>query len=155
MEKAGAWKWISLTSLTLLVYDVSRYLDDHPGGRDVLLEVAGADASNDFDFVGHSKSAIKSLAEFEVGSLEGYVNAQRLVPNNSYSLLTQSLVCGTEAGAETTYHATEGGTQSAARVAGYRKGHLAAGHFCTGFHWYLSNAPSRILLHSGQKLRFV
>jgi cytochrome-b5 reductase len=50
-------------------------LDDHPGGRDVLMEVAGTDASSDFDFVGHSKSAIKSLAEFEVGSLGGYVNA--------------------------------------------------------------------------------
>ncbi|EGX95952.1 Cytochrome b5 [Cordyceps militaris CM01] len=54
------------------VYNVSSYLDDHPGGRDVLLELAGGDATNDFDFVGHSKSASKAIAEFEVGDVAGF-----------------------------------------------------------------------------------
>ncbi|TQV97792.1 Cytochrome b5 [Cordyceps javanica] len=57
------------------VYNVSSYLDDHPGGRDVLLELAGSDATSDFDFVGHSKSAAKAMAEFQVGAVAGYTAA--------------------------------------------------------------------------------
>ncbi|KAI1171812.1 cytochrome b5-like heme/steroid binding domain-containing protein [Nemania sp. FL0916] len=56
------------------VYDVSSYLDDHPGGKEVLLQVSGGDASEDFDFVGHSEDAIKTLSEFEIGLLKGYVS---------------------------------------------------------------------------------
>ncbi|KAF4509360.1 hypothetical protein G6O67_003538 [Ophiocordyceps sinensis] len=54
------------------VYDVSGYLDLHPGGGDVLMEMAGSDATAEFDFHGHSDDARKSLAGFEVGSLAGH-----------------------------------------------------------------------------------
>jgi cytochrome b involved in lipid metabolism len=61
------------TNHLLTVYDVSEYLDDHPGGKDVLLEMAGSDATAEFDFVGHSIDAKKTLESFEVGLLAGYV----------------------------------------------------------------------------------
>lgn len=51
------------------MYDVSAFFDDHPGGGNVLLDSAGADATEDFDFVGHSEDALKSLASFEVGMI--------------------------------------------------------------------------------------
>lgn len=72
------------------MYNVSSYLDDHPGGRDVLMEVAGTDASADFDFVGHSSDAIKGLTNLEVGSLRGYVNSPNIWLNETSSFLTQS-----------------------------------------------------------------
>ena len=42
-----------------LVYDVSGYLDDHPGGAEVMLDVAGKDADSMFEDIGHSKGARK------------------------------------------------------------------------------------------------
>ena len=51
------------------VYNVTKYLDDHPGGEEVLLDRGGQDASEDFEDVGHSREARKVLAKFEVGEL--------------------------------------------------------------------------------------
>lgn len=56
------------------VYDVSSYLDDHPGGKEVLLQVSGGDATEDFDFVGHSEDAKETLFGFEIGLLAGFVS---------------------------------------------------------------------------------
>jgi cytochrome b5 len=49
------------------VYNVSKYLEDHPGGEEVLMDRAGHDATEDFEDVGHSNEARKKLAEFEIG----------------------------------------------------------------------------------------
>jgi cytochrome b involved in lipid metabolism len=56
-------------SIGAKVYNVSKYLDDHPGGEEVLLDRAGKDATEDFEDVGHSTGARQQLAEFEVGEL--------------------------------------------------------------------------------------
>jgi len=53
------------------VYDVSKYLDDHPGGSDVLMDASGRDATEDFEDVGHSKTAISLMEKFLVGDFEG------------------------------------------------------------------------------------
>ncbi|KAI1813202.1 ferredoxin reductase-like protein [Poronia punctata] len=53
------------------VYDVTKYLQDHPGGADVLLDAAGKDASEDFDNAGHSEDAFDIMAEYRVGSFVG------------------------------------------------------------------------------------
>ncbi|KAJ1444901.1 cytochrome b5-like heme/steroid binding domain-containing protein [Pelagophyceae sp. CCMP2097] len=50
------------------VYDVTKYLDDHPGGAEVMLEVAGKFADDMFEDIGHSNEARKQLKEFLVGS---------------------------------------------------------------------------------------
>ena len=51
------------------VYNVGAYLDDHPGGEEVLLDNGGKDATEDFEDVGHSSQARKELARFEIGEL--------------------------------------------------------------------------------------
>ena len=54
------------------VLDVTKFLEEHPGGEEVLIESAGKDASKDFDDIGHSKAAKSLLLKYQVGVLEGY-----------------------------------------------------------------------------------
>lgn len=49
------------------VYDVTRFLDEHPGGEEVLLEVAGRDATREFEDVGHSDEARELREKYLVG----------------------------------------------------------------------------------------
>ncbi|CAG4944133.1 unnamed protein product [Colias eurytheme] len=51
------------------VYDISTFLDEHPGGADIMLEYAGQDASTAFRSSGHSKIATKALDRFLMGEL--------------------------------------------------------------------------------------
>ncbi|KAM0900331.1 hypothetical protein ACQ4PT_020702 [Festuca glaucescens] len=56
------------------VYDVTKFLEDHPGGEDVLLHVsASGDATEAFEDVGHSTSAISMMNSYLIGSVEGYM----------------------------------------------------------------------------------
>ncbi|KAJ9697210.1 hypothetical protein PVL29_009131 [Vitis rotundifolia] len=52
------------------VYDVTKFLEDHPGGDDVLLSATGKDATDDFEDVGHSSSARAMMDEFYVGDID-------------------------------------------------------------------------------------
>lgn len=51
------------------VYDVSKFLEDHPGGEEVLLEQAGCNATEIFEDVNHSADAKELLKTFFVGDL--------------------------------------------------------------------------------------
>ena len=51
------------------VYDVTSYLNDHPGGPTVLLDNAGSDATSDFKDIGHSLAAKKLLTQFKIGTI--------------------------------------------------------------------------------------
>ena len=51
-----------------VVYDATRFVDDHPGGRAALVTHAGRDCAADFDF--HSPAARRVWAEFRIGKLE-------------------------------------------------------------------------------------
>ncbi|KAI1323027.1 hypothetical protein F5Y16DRAFT_384958 [Xylariaceae sp. FL0255] len=53
------------------VYDVTKYLENHPGGAEVLIDAAGKDASEDFDNAGHSEDAAEIMAEYRIGKLQG------------------------------------------------------------------------------------
>lgn len=55
-----------------VVYDVTKYIIDHPGGAEVLIEAAGTDATEAFDSAGHSEDAHEIMADFKVGTLKGY-----------------------------------------------------------------------------------
>eukprot|EP00762_Andalucia_godoyi_P006557 ANDGO_05031.mRNA.1 Cytochrome b5 isoform B len=49
------------------VYDVTKFLDLHPGGPDVLIQQGGGDATNGFENVGHSEAARKQMEEYYIG----------------------------------------------------------------------------------------
>lgn len=52
------------------MYDVTKYLDDHPGGAEVMLDVAGQDADEFFEDIGHSKDAREELKQYYIGDLK-------------------------------------------------------------------------------------
>ncbi|KAJ4710725.1 cytochrome b5 [Melia azedarach] len=52
------------------VYDVSSYLDEHPGGDDVVLAATGKDATDEFEDAGHSNDARELLKSFCIGELD-------------------------------------------------------------------------------------
>ncbi|XP_054167722.1 cytochrome b5-like [Oppia nitens] len=57
------------------VYDVTKYLEEHPGGAEVLLEQSVSsgdgltDATEAFEDVGHSADARELLVQFKIGEL--------------------------------------------------------------------------------------
>ncbi|XP_029158859.1 cytochrome b5-like [Nylanderia fulva] len=51
------------------VYNVHSFLNEHPGGEEVLLDHRGIDASEDFDDVGHSNDAMELMKKYRVGVL--------------------------------------------------------------------------------------
>ncbi|KAH1252512.1 Cytochrome B5 isoform D [Glycine max] len=53
------------------VLDVTKFLEEHPGGEEVILEVAGKDATKEFDVIGHSKAAQNMVLKYQVGVLQG------------------------------------------------------------------------------------
>jgi len=52
------------------VYDVTKYLDDHPGGAEVMMDVAGTDADEFFEDIGHSKEAREELKKYLIGTFK-------------------------------------------------------------------------------------
>lgn len=68
------------------VYDVTGYLDEHPGGEEVILDCAGTDATEAFNDIGHSDDAHDILKGLLLGKLEGGVTvAQKGVTSSSGS----------------------------------------------------------------------
>ncbi|KAK6185566.1 cytochrome b5 [Patella vulgata] len=51
------------------VYDVTKFLEEHPGGEEVLLEQAGAEATEAFEDVGHSTDARELMKEHLIGKV--------------------------------------------------------------------------------------
>ncbi|GAU13687.1 hypothetical protein TSUD_347910 [Trifolium subterraneum] len=61
----------SIVSKTLpAVYDVTPFLDDHPGGDESLISSTGKDATVDFEDVGHSDSAIEMMHKYFIGHVD-------------------------------------------------------------------------------------
>ena len=52
------------------MYDVTSYLDDHPGGAEVMLDVGGQDADEFFEDIGHSNDAREELEKHLIGTLK-------------------------------------------------------------------------------------
>lgn len=62
--------WMAIRGV---VYNVTDFLEDHPGGPDIMMEYAGCDGTIAFDDVSHSQSALDMLPQYKVGVVEGYV----------------------------------------------------------------------------------
>lgn len=56
------------------VYDVTEFLNEHPGGEEILLDHGGKDASEDFNDVGHSTDALELMTKYVIGEI---VEAER------------------------------------------------------------------------------
>ncbi|KAF8950481.1 hypothetical protein BGZ46_004491, partial [Entomortierella lignicola] len=52
------------------VYDISSFIDEHPGGEEVLIDEAGRDATESFEDVGHSEEARDILSKYYVGEFK-------------------------------------------------------------------------------------
>jgi len=52
------------------VYDVTKFLEEHPGGEEVLLEQAGREATEAFEDVGHSTDARDMMKQYKVGEVQ-------------------------------------------------------------------------------------
>ncbi|XXG95867.1 hypothetical protein Hte_002139 [Hypoxylon texense] len=52
------------------IYDATKFVDEHPGGEEVLLDVGGQDATEAFEDVGHSDEARETLEQLYVGTLK-------------------------------------------------------------------------------------
>ncbi|XP_069698600.1 cytochrome b5-like [Periplaneta americana] len=51
------------------VYDITDFLNEHPGGEEILLEYAGRDATLAFRGIGHSAAMLEGLERHLVGVL--------------------------------------------------------------------------------------
>lgn len=74
------------------VCDVTRFLDDHPGGASILLQYAGQDASTEFE-IHHGPSVRNDLGEYVIGNLQGELGAT--APENEF-VVAQVLLNETE-----------------------------------------------------------
>ncbi|KAK4759088.1 hypothetical protein SAY87_020389 [Trapa incisa] len=52
------------------VYDVTPFMDEHPGGDEVLLSATGKDGSDDFEDVGHSDAARGMMEKYYIGEID-------------------------------------------------------------------------------------
>ncbi|KAJ5385381.1 Cytochrome b5 [Penicillium concentricum] len=68
------------------VFDLTEYLQDHPGGADALIEVAGTDATAAYEDVGHSEDAREIMQPFLVGTLK---NAHQYVRPKAVRVVSQ------------------------------------------------------------------
>ncbi|KAL7681609.1 putative cytochrome b5-like heme/steroid binding domain-containing protein [Plasmopara halstedii] len=67
------------------VYNVTAFLDDHPGGPEIMVDVAGQDATDEFEDIGHSNDARMQLKLYEIGKIKGDVKKEAMATATSTS----------------------------------------------------------------------
>ncbi|ACO69903.1 cytochrome b5 isoform cb5-d [Micromonas commoda] len=60
------------------VYDVTPFMDDHPGGGEIMLSAAGKDGTQDFEDVGHSPHARELLKKYYLDEFAGGVGSGKI-----------------------------------------------------------------------------
>eukprot|EP00948_MAST-09A_sp_MAST-9A-sp1_P002228 g2228.t1 len=53
-----------------LVYDVTEWQEDHPGGSSILQQYGGKDATNMFKSLAHSHDALEIREEYLIGKIK-------------------------------------------------------------------------------------
>lgn len=72
------------------VYDVTKFLEEHPGGEEVLLEQAGGDATEAFEDVGHSTDARDLMEDYFIGDLHPDDRSKKTYAQNTGPTATSS-----------------------------------------------------------------
>lgn len=68
------------------VYNITPYMNDHPGGPEIMMEFAGKNADDMFEDIGHSSEARNKMKEFLVGTLKSDPSApQKTAPKRAIS----------------------------------------------------------------------
>ncbi|KAI6219103.1 putative Cytochrome b5 [Aphelenchoides besseyi] len=62
-----------------LVYDLTDFLDLHPGGAEIIYEMSGMDATNYFEDVGHGKIARTLMLRYAIGR---FVETNKPIPEH-------------------------------------------------------------------------
>ncbi|QYT05161.1 Cytochrome b5 heme-binding domain-containing protein [Trichoderma simmonsii] len=52
------------------VYDVSTFVEKHPGGEEILTDVGGRDTTEEYDDAGHSEKADRLLKKLYIGEVD-------------------------------------------------------------------------------------
>lgn len=72
--------WICLHGL---IFDITPFLNEHPGGPDVIVSVSGRDCTREFEDVGHTDSARRLAQKYLMGKLQGCAeDAPIRIPTN-------------------------------------------------------------------------
>ncbi|XP_065360307.1 cytochrome b5 [Calliphora vicina] len=74
--KNGKPVWIVVKGV---VYDVTNFLKDHPGGDELILEYAGKDATKAFNDAGHSIDAIQDMKLYKIGIVDNQCSQQCVI----------------------------------------------------------------------------
>lgn len=70
------------------VYDVTKFLVEHPGGEEVILDVAGQDATEIFNDIGHSTDAKQMTEDYLIGKLD---NPSTNIPKQTVNVISSSV----------------------------------------------------------------
>lgn len=65
------------------VYDITKFLSEHPGGEEVLLNLGGQDATICFDDIGHTTEAIQLRENYKIGTVVGSLSGDASSPGTS------------------------------------------------------------------------
>ncbi|KAF1791885.1 Cytochrome b5, heme-binding site [Phytophthora cactorum] len=60
------------------VYDVTAFLDDHPGGPEIMVDWLRQDATDEFEDIGHSNDAREQLKQFEIGKIKATAGGSKV-----------------------------------------------------------------------------
>ncbi|VVC98195.1 unnamed protein product [Leptidea sinapis] len=77
------------------VYNVTEFLEEHPGGLEVLMELAGKDASEAFEDIGELVEADRTASKASFATT--WNNDQPQEPNNAWSAWLVPLLLGVAA----------------------------------------------------------
>jgi len=71
------------------VYDITKFLEEHPGGEEILLEQAGGYATEAFEDVGHSSDARELMKDYLIGDLAKEDKEKQIFQEKSNPYLTE------------------------------------------------------------------
>jgi cytochrome-b5 reductase len=63
------------------VYELTKFLGDHPGGADSIVDASGRDATDAFEAIGHSGQAYDMMFKYQIGILK--VNSDDPAPKRT------------------------------------------------------------------------